>query len=121
MSNIDDYRVDCMIRGISIVENAFSHPITGTKIINISMSKVDQPYNLLFTAQSAIPADQYGTNQYFQNLIDMSEAIERSIDKRHHSNPNTCSHEVVISDGKKVCRKCLAILGHQINVDVNYN
>ena len=68
-----------------------------------------------------VDAGIYGTNMYADQIRNLSSAIDELIQRRHSTNPNRCEHEIVVSYGKKVCTKCIALLGQEIGLNINFN
>lgn len=122
MSEIDEFRYDCMRRGIIISEKLTKSPYNNQQIIQVKMDKMDQPYNLNFALDILLDAAIYGTVDYLVSLKNLSATLEQIIFQRHHSNPNACPHTtIVVSEGKKICTGCVAVLGESFNFTLTNN
>lgn len=121
MNNIDEFRYDALTRDMVITERAAHDPFTRRVYIHLEIKKMDQPYDLNYSVSKNVDASVYGTDLYLDELRVCTNTIDEMIQRRHNSNPNHCDHDVVVSNNKKICTKCIAILGHTVSVDINYN
>lgn len=128
MTEIDEFRYDCIRRGITITEKIQYSPemkigynADFREVVLVKMEKMDSPVRIVFDMTMAIDGSLYGTGQYLDALRQMGSAIDELIQRRHVQNPNTCAHNIIVVDGKRMCSNCIAILGQQIVLNINHN